>query len=98
MNELIALIGVVYACNMMAAQAPVSASVAFQCVQAREAVKMKFLTDEEIAQLEGLPLREQNKIKLKGYQRFKAWEDDNPSVVKNIRDTQYDKLTSSLSF
>lgn len=97
MNEFIAALGVVYACNLLSEQGPVSADLAFQCVRAHEAVKLRFLTAEEVAQLSRLSLREQNVIKLRGYRRYKAWEDDNPDIIRRIRDIQRERLTPDKS-
>ena len=97
MNELIAALGMMYACNLLAERGPVSADLAFHCGRAHETVKLQFLTAEEVDQLGRLPLREQNAIKLKGYLRFKTWEGDHRDFVSGIREMQRERLESGKS-
>lgn len=86
MNDLIAALGVVYACNSWAEQAPVASDLALQCVRAHETVKQYFLTEDEINQLAHLSFKEQTEVKLEGYRRFKTWELANPDLVRDIQD------------
>ena len=94
MSDLIAAIGVLYACNLLTERGPVTADLALQCVRAHEAVKFQFLTADEVDQLSHVPFREQYAIKLRGYRRFTAWEGDHPDLVRQIRDTQRERLGS----
>ena len=92
MADLFTLIGTLYACNLMAEQGPVSPRQAYLCVQSQEAVKLRLLTSTEISELETLTLSERNKIKLRGYRRFKTWEAENPDIVEQIRREEMFKL------
>ncbi|MEX3009267.1 hypothetical protein [Hoeflea sp. TYP-13] len=92
MADLITLVGALYACNIMAEQSPVSLRQAYLCVQSQEAVKLRLLSADEISDLEGLSLAERNRIKLRGYRRFKTWEAENPDLVRQIRREEKQKL------
>ena len=92
MADIISTIGLVYACNMMAEQAPVSLDQAMHCVKAHETVKEHFLSADEIERLTSLSHREQVKARLEGYRRFKAWENENQSLVLQIRREQRLKI------
>ncbi|WP_419912265.1 hypothetical protein [Hoeflea sp.] len=48
-------------------------------------MKMHFLTVAEIDSMKSLSFRKKYQIGLKGYERFKAWEKENPTLVDQIR-------------
>ncbi len=92
MSDLLTLLKVLYACNLTAEQAPVSQAQALFCVNTLEAVKMQFLTENEVSALQELQPSEQIEVRLRGYRRFKLWEADNPTLVRQIQREQKQKL------
>ncbi|WP_136657078.1 hypothetical protein [Nitratireductor sp. XY-223] len=85
MPEMLNLIGALYVCNLLAEQGPLTRQQITECGQYQEAVKMRFLTSNEIEDMRGRPLAERYMISLKGYERFKAWEMANPDIVERLR-------------
>ncbi|MDA4846752.1 hypothetical protein [Hoeflea poritis] len=85
MPDLLTLIGALYACNMLAEQGPLTRQQITECGQFQEAVKMRFLTSGELEDMRGRPLAERYAIALRGYERFKVWEMENPDTVRRLR-------------
>ncbi len=94
MTDLLTLVGVLYACNMMAEQARLAPDQALLCERTHHAVKLKFLTAAELDSLENLPTGKQYRIGLEGYRRFKTWERDNPELVERLRREQEQRVLS----
>ncbi|MEP1208436.1 MAG: hypothetical protein ABJM29_10610 [Rhizobiaceae bacterium] len=92
MNQLISLLKILYACNLMAEQAPPSQQQAEYCVGIHDRVKLQFLTKTEIEEITQVPLKQKNKITLRGYDRFKQWEVENPELVQNLREAEKHRL------
>ena len=93
MNELINLLKILYACNAMAQQSPPSLEQAVFCVDIHDQVKLQFLTNPELDQIQRVPLKQQNKITLRGYERFKQWEAENIELVQKLQETAKRKLS-----
>lgn len=94
MPDVIILVGALYACNVMAEQAPLAPDQALICERTHNAVKEAFLTPEERASLETLPTAEHYRISLEGYRRFKTWEQNNPELIEHIRRDQEQRVLS----
>ena len=92
MNQLISLLKILYACNLMAEQTPLPQQQAVICVAVHDQVKLQFLTQAEIDEISRVPLKEKNDITLRGDSRFKQWETDNPELVQKLRETEKHKL------
>lgn len=92
MPDLLTLVGALYACNLMAEQAPLPYTQVQSCMLVHEAVGAKFLTENEIAILDDFSSAKRYKIKLRGYNRFKSWEKKNPDIVRKIRAEQSQRL------
>ena len=92
MNELLNLLKILYACNLMAEQTPPSSEQAVFCVGIHDQVKLQFLTEAELEELSSVPLKRKNEITLRGYSRFKQWEADNSELVQKLRAAQRERL------
>ena len=92
MNELINLLKILYACNLLAEQSPPSLEQAVFCVEIHDQVKLQFLTKTELDQIQKVPLKRQNEITLRGYERFKQWEAENVELVEDLREQQRQRL------
>ena len=93
MNELINLLKILYACNLLAEQSPPSLEQAVFCVDIHDQVKLQFLTKTELDQIQKVPLKQQSEITLRGYERFKRWEAENIELVQKLQETAKRKLS-----
>lgn len=92
MTDLLTLVGALYACNLLAAQAPLAPDRALICERTHHTVKVAFLTPVEIETLKDLSTAESYRIGLEGYRRFKTWERDNWKTVHRLRQQQAERL------
>lgn len=85
MTELLALLGAFYACDLAiteAGRAPMGAEI---CMETAEELSLSFLSEaERAAHAEAGPLIALD-LYVQGYTRFRAWEEENPELVRDLR-------------
>ena len=82
MSEFLTVLSFYYLCDSTAAVRPMSGEEIFRCTQAYETVKVYFVPDFELEPIGTLARFRQMQ---QGYHGFKAWERDNPELVKELR-------------
>ncbi len=92
MTDFSAILGILYACNLMAEQAPLSKAQTLQCYDAHNAVKSHFLSEAELEAMATQSPGNRYRTYLRGYQRYKAWESNNADTVSRIRNEAAKRL------
>lgn len=85
MHELLGLLTIYYACSAAATIGQLTAEEIAQCSFTYEAVKMQFLTQDELELLEIVPPTNRAELMLRGYVRFKTWESEHPRLILDIQ-------------
>ena len=88
MIELLKLLSIYYLCDEVATQRQLTATEVSHCMATYEAVKLTFI--EAPLATQGTPERAaQNRV---GYIGFKAWEVENATTVRDLRQTARARL------
>ena len=85
MPDFFAILAFYYACDSAAMSGALTREQITYCSHAYEQVKTHFLSEEELAALEGLTIAERSVRVRKGYLRFKRWEEANPDIVASLK-------------
>lgn len=74
-----------YLCNAAAAVTLLDYTTVAHCVLTYHSVKAHFLTEEELAALDADPLGFGGAHGQTAYLRFRAWEEENPELVADLK-------------
>ena len=85
MPNFFAILAFYYACDSAAMSGALTHEQVSYGSDIFELVKLQFLTDEELAELNGLSPAERSLRIRKGYLRFKRWEAANPDIVASLK-------------
>lgn len=93
MPDLFTILAFYYACDQAAMTGALTSEQIHYCTAAYDQVKVRFLTEDELAALAGLSYADRAVRLRKGYLRFKSWEAANPDVVDLLKRRALERMT-----
>ena len=85
MSDFLLVLAFYYACDQAAMTQRLADDEVRRCSIAYEVTKAHFLTEDEQAELLEARGKARAALSLKGYRRFKAWEQEHPDLVRALK-------------